>query len=185
MHMTDRAELKTRAATTFIALAALLTACRSADGPALPDLTLYLSTDAQSYVAAPVGLFDGNTVYAFNVVTTFTNPTTSAVDFPRCNPSATGTIYNVVSENPSGTSSAYEPGWACVGGVSPIVVPPGGTWVDTVQLRGPNMADGITHQQSGVDEGTLRLRYFPSCETTCSPPDSLGLSNEFTVTTSR
>lgn len=154
--------------------------CRTTTEP-LPAGLGYLTTDASSYVALPAGQVYSTTIYELTVVTTFHNPTESPVDFGRCNPSSTGTTFNVIRVSP-GAAAAYEPMWACVGGVPPIVVAPHAMWVDTVNLRGPNAFDGHTHAPYGLPAGVFRLEYFPVCEVACTLPDSSGFSNAFDVT---
>lgn len=160
--------------------ATLAVGCRTSTEP-LAAGTGALTTDASAYVARPNGQANGTTIYGLTVVTTFRNPAAAAVNFDRCNPLASGTIYSVVLVSPPG-ASGYNPRWACVGGVSPIVVPSGGTWVDTVHLAGPTSFDGITHEPDGRVDGVFRLVYFPVCESGCTLPDSLGWSNAFHAT---
>jgi hypothetical protein len=62
--------------------------------------------------------------------------------------------------------AAYDYVWACVGGVSPIVIPPHTTRVDTLRMEGPNTFDGKTHAPTGKLEGEFRLLYdMSSCLT--------------------
>jgi hypothetical protein len=115
-----------------------------------------LTTDSASYTAIPVG-YDQVVV---NVVTRFHNTTSAAVSIDRCLPTEHYPPYDVELVRPQSTEGAgYNPSWACVGGVSPIVIAPGETRTDTLTLHGPDAYDNRLGKYLGVLAGTFRVGY--------------------------
>jgi hypothetical protein len=94
------------------------------------------------------------------LVLTYRNPADTAVTLDRCLPAEPYPIYSVQLVLPKNAEgAAYNPGWACVGGVSPIVIGPKATRIDTITLHGPTAYDNQTHRYVGVLAGLFRLGY--------------------------
>ena len=145
-----RARLKHR----LLSLAALLTAATCND-PASPSVT-GIRTDSRSYVATRIG----GAEVTVRLILTYSNPADTAVALDRCLSTESYPIYSVDLVLPANAEgAAYNPGWACVGGVSPIVVSPMATRVDTITLRGPTAYDNTAQRYLGVLSGIFRIRY--------------------------
>jgi hypothetical protein len=117
-----------------------------------------LLTDAVSYVASPGAPLGGGHEYTFAVIATFTNKSARVVSLSRCAESTPYPIYGVEVVGKD-TTSAFHPGWGCPAGLW-YRVPAGATRVDTLPLRGPWGADGVTGQALGLFDGTFRLVYL-------------------------
>lgn len=166
-------------------LAATIVACagagKSLDPGGVPGDGA-LRTDSISYVATSLG--DGN--YSVRLVVRYRNTASATIYLDRCFPASPSPIYfisQVLSQDPSG--SAWSPSWACVGHKNPIVVAPGASRVDTIELRAPNSVDHYTQKPFGAFEGWLRLTFEPrNCvsETSCAIlDDSLRTTNAFRI----
>jgi hypothetical protein len=147
-----------------------------------------LTTDSAAYTATRLReLWPGVWVYGFRVVTRFTNPTAAPVYLWTCYPNDRSPIYSVVAAGQRTSSGvAYNSAWACVGHDRPIRVDPGATHVDTLNLRGPNSFDGVTHRPiDPVLEGRFQIVFgVQSCRTEGDCPireAALTHSSEFTV----
>jgi hypothetical protein len=115
-----------------------------------------LTTDATSYTAVPIG----NGQLGVSVVTRFQNTTLRPIALDRCSNLAHSPEYGVSLVSPQSNEGAgYDPGWACLGGVAPIMVGPGDTRIDTLTLRGPNTYDNQLGRFLGVMAGTFRVSF--------------------------
>ena len=108
--------------------------------------------------------------YRFTLVASYENETADTLYLDRCTPRNHGPMYGIEAVDDT-ADAAYDPAWGCVGGVSPIVIAPHTTRVDTLRIEGPNQFDGHTHAPMGKLEGAFRLLYdVGSCRpgrTTC------------------
>lgn len=145
-----------------------------------------LSTDRASYTATYEDGDGSYRRYGFTVVARYTNRTKAPIYLARCYPDSPHPIYGVnLVEDDDSWRAWYNGAWACVGHESQIVVPSGGTRVDTLRLSGPTAWDGVTGQPLGVSSGRMQLAYeVQSCrgDGECRLPRAAGLSNEFEVT---
>ena len=167
---------------------ALLTPCSGeggGPGAAMPDSvwTAPIQTDAAAYAARSVADSPVET-HAFTVVARFTNPTERTVFLARGMPGQARPDVRVLLVDGHG-SSAYTPLYDAVGHDRQIVVGPGDTRVDTFRLRGPTAWEGDTGEPFAPLDGELRLAYrAQGCrgDGACPLPDSVAISNAFTVT---
>ena len=145
------------------------------------------TTDATGYVAREFERLWGQPRYRFTVVSRFVNRGPLPLFLGRCYPDSTKPTFSVVLADMSPTESAYSGAWACVGHDRQFVVAPGSVRVDTVEVQGPNMFDGMTHRPFGITEGAFRLyfdvRLAPG-DGAPSAPMHLRVSNAFIVRTS-
>lgn len=147
-----------------IAFTALLlaAACRETTSP---TATL-LRTDSTTYTAIAVGFSQ----VEVRLLTTYRNPSDTAIAMDRCTPKTPYPTYFVDLVAPKSSEGAgYNPGWACVGHDSPIVVGPGAIRTDTITLHGPAGFDPKANKYLGVIEGRFRINYGGQ------------YSNEFTI----
>ena len=150
-----------------------------------------LSTDATLYTARRLEEpWPGVFVYGFTVVTRYVNPTNAPVYLWTCYPGDRSPVYSVVPAVTVSNGVAYNPVRACVGHDRPIRVGPGESYAATLELRGPNTFDGITHQPlDRIVEGRFRIVFaVQSCRTEGDCPirdEALTHSNEFTVQIAR
>jgi hypothetical protein len=148
-----------------------------------------LRTDSIGYMARVVGNYYGNNLYQFRIVARYDNTTAAPIYFGRCFQNSRSPIYSIVRTDGPLASSGYNPVWACTGVEDFLILAPGASRVDTILVNGPNMFDGITKEPYGVTSGRVALRYSAlwDCQdpATCKTPDSLWISNEFTVRTER
>lgn len=126
----------------------------------------------------------------FRVVARFRNNTRDTVFLGRCDPTSRIPLYSVLAvESFPSSASAYNPEWACVGGVRPFLVAPGHERIDTLLLSGPNAWKSETQAPIGAFEGRFRLSYeVHRCRQAenCSSGDrQVGLSTPFRVTRER
>lgn len=141
----------------------LAASCRE---PTSPSATL-LRTDSTSYTAVSVGYSQ----VEVRLVTTYRNPTDTAIVLARCTPTTPYPIYDVELVAPSSAEGGgYNGAWACVGHNSPLVVGPGTVRTDTITLHGPSTFDHATAKFVGVIAGRFRISYGGQ------------YSNEFTIT---
>ncbi len=169
----------------FAAVSALLLAgCASPVVPTEHILTGPFRTDRASYAAVVESSWGNWTTYGFDVVTSFTNVTGDTLLLARCMPTDTHPMYAVFQLEPAGGTSGYDPTWACVGGVSPIVVAPGEVRVDSLHLAGPVSFDETTNRAIGSSAGTYAIGFQLSCAPagSCTIADSQSTSTPFTVT---
>ena len=145
------------------------------------------TTDSVAYTARLIQEpWSGVRIYGFTLVTRFTNPTQAPLYLWTCHPDAAPPVYSILAPDGVFDGVAYNMAWACVGHDRPIRVDPGATRTDTINVRGPNRFDGITHQQiDHIVEGKFQLQFaVQSCRTEgdCAIRDhALTRSNEFTV----
>jgi len=138
----------------FLAVAALIGAATCHD-PASPSATV-LRTDSSTYTAIPTGFGQAEV----RLILTYRNPADTAVALDRCLPAESYPIYFVELVFPANAEgAAYNPGWACVGGVTPIVIAPKATRIDTITLHGPTAYDSQAHRYLGVLAGVFRIGY--------------------------
>jgi hypothetical protein len=156
------------------------------------DYPRALSTDLVLYSARPLDEpWPGVVVYGFTIVIRYVNPARAPVYLWTCRPDDRTPIYSVVpAGRVSSSGAAYNASRACVGHDRPIRVGPGETHVGTLDLRGPNAFDGITHQPlDRALEGKFRIVLgVQSCPTEGDCPirnEALTHSNEFTVRVER
>lgn len=176
------------------ALILVSTALGCRGNPAVPDEDhntsaerVPLQTDRQEYVATLVeenGLYSR---YGFTLVVEYQNLSNETLWLGRCYPDSETPIYGV--EAIDAQEAAYSAAWACVGHDRQFAVPPGGSRVDVLEIRGPNAWGGCTAQgcdegHHGTLEGRFRLLYdVHLCPGDCyaPAPDDLRVSNEFVV----
>ena len=138
----------------LLAVSALVIAATCHD-PASPPATV-LRTDSSSYAATATGFGQ----VEVRLILTYRNPADTAVALDRCLPAESYPIYSVELVLPANAEgAAYNPGWACVGGVSPIVIAPKATRIDTITLHGPTAYDNQAHRYLGVLAGVFRIGY--------------------------
>lgn len=115
-----------------------------------------MTTDSASYTLVPIG----NGLGRVRVALRYENRSSSEADLDRCTPTSRSPIYavNLIAPRDS-EGSAYNPAWACVGDVSPIVVPPGASRVDTLSLTGPSAYDAAQQRYLGALTGTFQISY--------------------------
>jgi hypothetical protein len=129
-----------------------IVACGDATSPSGEGLR----TDASSYTATSLG----SGQFGVRLVLSYQNYADTAISLDRCLPTDTSPMYSVELEWPvSAEGAAYNGAWACVGGVTPIVVASGATRVDTITLRGPLAYEHDTQQPLGVLAGKFRIGY--------------------------
>ncbi len=166
---------------TLIALGCLC-ACADPTGPAREGEPV--QTDATVYFARHMGGSGDDSQYGFMLVSRFLNAQADTVFLARCYPDTPYPIYGVHSvDTPHSKGAAYSPFWACVGGSDPIVVPPGATRTDTLQVRGPNSWDQ-SGEPLGVLEGVFQIGFvarYCRAETGCDAPPAEVRSNGFRV----
>ena len=146
--------LRTPLTYRLLSLTALLMAatCNDSASPSVSNLR----TDSSSYVATRTG----GVQVAVRLILAYHNPTDTAVALDRCLPTDSYPIYLVDLVLPvNAEGAAYNPGWACVGGVSPIIVSPKATRVDTITLRGPTAYDNKAQRYLGALSGIFRIGY--------------------------
>ena len=166
----------------------LLGACGGATEP-LSDLGPVpdgvFMTDATSYVAHRILGSGSLRRYRFTVITRYTNRGATSLFLGRCFPTSPQPMFTVLHADPS-VRSGYEYVWGCVGHDKQFEIPPGAVRVDTVQVEGPNILDGVTHEALGVTSGRFRL-YFSvgvaAGDGAPGAPAPMRLSNEFLVST--
>jgi hypothetical protein len=121
----------------------------------VPSTDGLLTTDSASYTANPVGYNSAEV----RVVTLLRNNSDSPITLERCYPTTPYPIFGVGLVSPANTEgAAWNPNWACVGHDSPIVVAAHSTRTDTLVLRAPNSADGITGRPFGVFSGKFQIQ---------------------------
>ena len=144
------------------------------------------TTDATGYMAREFERPWGQPRYRFTVISRFANRGLVPLYLGRCYPNSTKPLYSVVMADASPTESAYSGVWACVGHDHQFLVLPGSVRVDTMEVQGPNMFDGMTHRPFGVTEGAFRLyfdvRLAPG-DGAPSAPMNIRVSNAFIVRT--
>jgi hypothetical protein len=144
---------------------ATLAIAATCDDPASPSATV-LRTDLSSYTATATGFGQ----VEVRLILTFGNLADTAVSLDRCVPEESYPIYLVDLVLPDNAEGAgYNPSWACVGGVKPIVIGPRATRIDTITLHGPTVYDNQAHRYLGVLAGLFRISYGGQS------------SNEFTI----
>lgn len=135
------------------ALSAGLAAC-SDSLPTAPTNGL-LTTDSASYTANPIGYGSAEV----RVVTLLRNTSDAPITLDRCYPTTPYPIFGVGLVSPANTEgAAWNPNWACVGHNSPIVIAAHSTRTDTLILRAPNAADGVTGRPFGVFSGKFQIQ---------------------------
>lgn len=148
-----------------------------------------LTTDSIGYIARVVGEYYGNPMYQFRIIARYENTTSSPVFMEKCRANSRSPVYSIVRADGPLASGAYNPLLACLDVEDKLIVPPGAVRIDTFVVNGPNAWDGRTKKPEGVTNGRFVLRYGArwNCldPATCKTPDSLWISNEFTVRTER
>jgi hypothetical protein len=135
-------------------LAAAIAACSDA-GPTLPATDGQLTTDSASYTANPIGYNSAEV----RVVTLLRNNSDGAITLDRCYPTTPYPIFGVGLVSPANKEgAAWSPNWACVGHNNPIVVAAHSTRTDTLILRAPNAADGVTGRPFGAFSGKFQIQ---------------------------
>ncbi len=115
-----------------------------------------LQTDADTYTAVAVG----SGQVEVRLILTYRNPADTVVKLDHCVPAERYPVYTVELVAPaSSDGAAYNPGWACVGGVSPLIVDAGATRTDTITLHGPTVYDNTAQRYVGVLTGTFRIGF--------------------------
>ncbi|HKX31730.1 MAG TPA: hypothetical protein VJ302_28855 [Blastocatellia bacterium] len=118
-----------------------------------------IRTDRVDYLAKFERTIDKYPIYGFTVITEFPNCTPVPIYLEGCRPDILYPIYSVgLVGATEGKYSAYNPAWACVGGVVKVVQP-WETRVERLHLQGPSgwsQKDGIGGQ---VFEGQLYIDY--------------------------
>lgn len=142
------------------------------------------NTDASGYVAQRVPGSDFQ--FHFKLIARFQNRGLVPLYLGRCLPNSPGPIFGVVASHPSTDDSGYDQFWGCVGHDQQFEVLPGASRIDTLDVRGPNSVNGLTHVPIGRTEGEFRL-YFEVNLTRgdggTPASESLRLSNAFVVRT--
>ena len=122
---------------------------------------LVLSTDQASYVAHDVTRDARFPQFAFTVITRVDNAGDAPGFLPRCVAQTSTPIYGIAQLAPiDPDGSAYNPAWACVGGVPPVRIEPGASRVDTLHLVGPTAFKGGGGPYIGTLSGRVRLSYL-------------------------
>jgi hypothetical protein len=142
------------ASRVFVPVALFLAAtCAQPAEPTTPSL---LQTDSATYTATVVGPI----AVTVRIVATLRNPSDTLIVLDRCTPTTPYPTYYVELIRPvSSDGAGYNPGWACVGHNSPLVVAARGTRTDTITLRGPTAYDNATRRFVGLLAGTFRIEY--------------------------
>ena len=123
--------------------------------PTSPSVPL-LTTESTSYTATPVGNYQVNV----SVVTRFENKTLRPIVLDRCTSASRSPKYGVSLVRPQNVEgAAYDRIWDCVAGVSPIVVAPDETRIDTLTLLGPTIFQNQAKGYRGILAGTFRISY--------------------------
>jgi hypothetical protein len=144
---------------------------------------LTLQTDRLAYTAALVQGVGPYRTFGFRLVARFTNDLVRPVYLKRCYPDWPSPIYGISAAD-ADQEAAYNPVWACVGHDRPIVVQPGETRTDTLEVRGPNAWDGYTNAPLGTLGGRFQLSYeVGTCRSVhdCPVAGRVRASNEFEV----
>jgi hypothetical protein len=170
----------------MIVLAAAGVGCSDPNGVVGPVRdNAQFQTDTTIYFARYVRGEGTDRQFGFTLLSRFMNATQDTLYLARCFPDSAYPVYGIEMANPPDRwGAAYNAAWACVGHESPIIVLPGATRVDTLQITGPNAWDGPTKQPFGALEGQFRLHFrFQYCrrEVGCNAPAELGRSNWFQV----
>lgn len=139
-------------------------------------------TDATSYVAHRILVSGSIKRYRFTVITRYTNRGAASLMLGRCFPTSPQPMFTVVHTDPA-VQSGYEYVWGCVGHDKHFEIPPGAVRVDTLQVEGPNVFDGITHEAIGVTSGRFRLYFSVGSTAGDGAPTPVHVSNEFLVST--
>lgn len=152
-------------------------------GPSLEDSAQVIQTDQMAYradVRRAVGEF---TEYDFQVTVTYRNESSSNVHLSRCSDTETP-MYGVEFVEDSDRGSAYDPAWSCDGDDFDLVIEPGKSRTDTLDLRGPNVREGRNRSPVGALEGQFRIVYPVLVCADCAGPSNIvhHESNTFTVT---
>lgn len=144
-------------------------------------------TDATGYVAHRIPGSGSVRRYRFTVITRYANRGAASLFLGRCFPTSPQPLFTVaVVHRDSLVRSGYEYAWACVGHDKQFEVPPGVIRVDTLQVEGPNMFDGVTHQPLGVTAGRFKLYFavrLAAGDGAPGAPLPVRYSNEFLVRT--
>jgi hypothetical protein len=171
------------------AVAAMAAACATPVAPRAGSLDgPVLTVDKDAYEARYLRGEGPHRQFGFRLVARLSNRSAAPVYLERCYPDWPHPLYGVGLEEGVGSTdvdrSAYDGIWACVGHDRPIVVAPGDTRVDTLEIVGPNSWDGRTKAPLGVFEGRFRLGYRTrACptEVDCVRAGSPITSNAFAV----
>lgn len=174
-----------RAASILLAACGSVIGCGTAGeslGPAAVPGDRAFRTDSTSYVATSLG--DGN--YLLRIIVQYRNTTPATIYLDRCFPDSPSPEFFVGSVIVADSwGPAWNPAWACVGHNRPIVVAPGTSRVDTIELRAPTAVDHWTQKPFGTFEGWFAVGFRPrSCvsETECAvADDSLRATNPFRI----
>lgn len=139
-------------------LFAFITLTIGCAAPTASEPSVFLQTDQSEYVADAVPGTAPRTRYAFAVELRLTNNSLQSVPIGRCGLQSTKPMYSVVlTESAPGQESAYNPVWACLGGVPPLIVEPGRVRIDTLRIEGPKVFNGITGEPYGVLVGRMHV----------------------------
>jgi len=158
--------------------------CGDISGTESRDVSV--TTDKSSYEAAHVSGTGMYGTYGFNVVARIQNTGQRSIYLGTCYPNDTNPMFFVVTDDGNtGSRSAYNPNWGCVGHDQQIVVAPGIAREFTIFIRGPNGWDN-SGQFMGTLTGTMRIGFAMSVcsgEGNCSEvmPNASRLSNLFDV----
>jgi hypothetical protein len=151
--------------------------------PPAPSSQLSLSTDQTTYEAAPT-MDEPPYFYTFTLVARLENRMARTLEVKRSCPSTYPEpmpLYTVPAVE-EGLDSGYSPVQICSGYIPTpvIIVQPGATRVDTLQITGPHVWSGRTNQPQGTLSGRFRLAYELHPCVKLSQCDELR-SNEFEV----
>ncbi|MDP1861955.1 MAG: hypothetical protein Q8K82_25065 [Gemmatimonadaceae bacterium] len=142
-------------------------------------------TDATGYVADRIPGTGSVRRYRFTVITRYANRGAASLFLGRCFPTSPQPLFTVAATD-SLVRSGYEYVWGCVGHDKQFEVPPGAVRVDTLQVEGPNIFDGVTHQPLGVTSGRFKLYFAVGLAAGGGVPGAplpVRYSNEFLVRT--
>lgn len=149
-----------------------------------------LQTDALAYTAVYRSGEAPYRMYGFRIVATFTNRLTVPVFLGRCFPYSPTPIFGIQlvgdTAGAGGWGSIYSRAWACVGHDQQLIVAPGATRVDTLDMLGPMAWQGGV--PLGTFDGRLRLVYGVSTcpgDGGCPGAREFEASNAFDVRTVR
>ena len=147
--------LRHQLSSAIIALGCI--ACGSSDSTGvLTDVEV--TTDATSYVAQQIPGSAPYTRYSFRVIVRTTNRSLRSIDLSRGSSSSRSPTFGVVLHSDSASAySAFDPVWACGGGVPPLTIRPGARRIDTLFVQGPNAFSGVTGEPRGVADGLMSL----------------------------
>ncbi len=149
--------------------------CTASDTSAATEGSM--TTDQRVYSAALKCSPVGHPCAVVSITITYRNPLDRPILLERCTPHAPTPLFLVVLADTTHASAPMNPGWACVGHDSPLVVPPGASRRDNIHLGlGPGPPATV-----GTVLGPFQIAYLARTAGGDTLPDSLRMSTPFRI----